>query len=117
MEISPTYIKKTNCLHCNEKFTTTKIRSRFVRVAKYESDLKPIYTDPTINPLLYNVAVCPSCGFSYTDEFSNYFPPGAKEEIAQKITSLWSERSLGEERTTEEAIETYKLALLSASVK
>jgi uncharacterized protein len=117
MEISPTYVKKTECLNCKEKFTTTKIRSRFVRVTKHESDLKPIYADPTINPLLYNVAVCPSCGFAYTDEFSSHFAPGVKEEIAQTITSLWSGRSFGNERTIDEAIEAYKLAYLSASVK
>ena len=111
MEISPTYVKKTDCLNCKEKFTTTKIRSRFVRVTKHESDLKPIYTDPTINPILYNVAVCPSCGFAYTDEFSSYFAPGVKDEITQMITSRWSGRSFGDERTTDEAIEAYKLCL------
>ena len=41
----------------------------------------------------------------------------AKDEIAQKITSQWNGRSFGEERTIDEAIETYKLAYLSASVK
>ncbi len=52
MEISPTYSKKTACLNCKEKFTTTKIRSRFVRVVEHESDFKPIYADPTINPII-----------------------------------------------------------------
>lgn len=117
MEISPTYVKKTDCLNCKEKFTTTKIRSRFVRVTKHESDFKPIYTDSSVNPILYNPAVCPSCGFAYTDEFTSYFAPGVKEEIAQKITSLWSGRSFGEERTIEEAIEAYKLAYVSANLK
>lgn len=117
MEISPTYDKKTDCLNCKEKFTTTKIRSRFVRVTKHDSDLKPIYTDPTINPILYNVAVCPNCGFAYTDEFSSYFAPGVKDEITKMITSRWSGRSFGDERTNDEAIEAYKLAYLSASVK
>src|SRR5690606_10315450 len=98
-------------------FTTTKIRSRFVRVTKHDSDFKPIYTDSSVNPILYNVSVCPNCGFAYTDEFSSYFAPGVKEEIAQKITSLWSGRSFGEERTIEEAIEAYKLAYVSANLK
>ena len=117
MEISPTYVKKTDCLNCKEKFTTTKIRSRFVRVTKHESDFKPIYADSNVNPILYNAAVCPNCGFAYTDEFTSYFAPGVKDEIAKKITSLWSGRSFGEERTIEEAIEAYKLAYVSANVK
>ncbi|MGG0669334.1 DUF2225 domain-containing protein [Lederbergia citrisecunda] len=117
MEVSATYVKKMDCLNCKEKFTTTKIRSRFVRVMKHESDFKPVYSDASINPILYNVAVCPNCGFAYTDEFSSYFAPGIHEEIAQTITSLWNGRSFGDERTIEEAIETYKLAYISASVK
>ncbi|MFS0688905.1 DUF2225 domain-containing protein [Sporosarcina sp. 179-K 8C2 HS] len=117
MEVSPTYVKKMECLNCIEKFTTTKIRSRFVRVTKHESDFKPIYADASVNPILYNVAVCPNCGFAFTDEFSSYFAPSVKEEIAQKITSLWSGRSFGDERTIDEAIEAYKLAYVSASVK
>lgn len=117
MEVSATYAKKMDCLNCKEKFTTTKIRSRFVRVTKHESDFKPIYADSTVNPILYNVAVCPQCGFAYTDEFSSYFAPGVKEEIAQRITSLWSGRSFGDERTIDEAVEAYKLAYVSANVK
>lgn len=117
MEVSPAYIKKLECINCKEKFTTTKIRSRFVRVTIHEHDFKPVYADSTVNPLLYNVAVCPHCGFSYTDDFSTYFAPGVKKEITNTITSLWSGRSFGEERTIDEAIETYKLAYLSASVK
>ena len=117
MEISPTYSKKISCLNCKMKFTTTKIRSRFVRVVEYESDFKPIYADPTINPLLYNVAVCPNCGFAFTDDFSSTFAPGVKDEITQTITSLWSGRSFGDDRTVEEAIEAYKLAYLSAKMK
>ncbi|MBD7985601.1 DUF2225 domain-containing protein [Sporosarcina sp. Sa2YVA2] len=117
MEISPAYMKKMECINCKEKFTTTKIRSRFVRVQKHDTDFKPVYADMAINPLLYNVAVCPHCGFSYTDDFSTYFAPGVKKEITDTITSLWSGRSFGNGRTIEEAIEAYKLAYLSASVK
>ncbi|QTD42702.1 DUF2225 domain-containing protein [Sporosarcina sp. Te-1] len=117
MEINPTYEKKIECLHCKEKFTTTKIRSRFVRVIKHESDFKPIYNNLDLHPLYYNVAVCPHCGFSFTEDFTPYFGPGVKEEISQTITSLWSGRSFGSKRTIDEAIESYKLAYLSASIK
>lgn len=117
MEVSPAYVKKLECMNCKDKFTTTKIRSRFVRVTDHEKDFQPIYADPTINPLYYHVAVCPHCGFSYTEDFSTYFAPGVKNEITKTITSLWSGRSFGEERTIDEAIETYKLAYLSASIK
>ena len=117
MEISPYYEKKMECINCKEIFLTTKVRSRFVRVSSHESDFKPVYTNPEVKPLLYNVAVCPHCGFSFTDEFAPYFAPGTKEEIFKKVTVQWNGRSYGAERDIDEAIETYKLAYLSAMYK
>ncbi|MBO0588715.1 DUF2225 domain-containing protein [Sporosarcina sp. E16_8] len=117
MEIRPFYDKKVACLYCKHNFTTTRIRSRFVRVSSHGSDFKPVYSDPEVNPIFYNVAVCPHCGFSFTDDFSPYFAPGTEKDIAERIASKWNERSFGAERTINEAIETYKLAYLSAMFK
>ncbi|WP_233201459.1 DUF2225 domain-containing protein [Sporosarcina sp. P13] len=117
VKISPFYEKKMQCLLCKEHFPTTRIRSRQARVSNHESDFRPIYINKEINPLFYNVAVCPHCGFAYTDDFSSYFAPGTKEMIAKNITSKWRSRSFGESRTQEQAIEAYKLAYLSAYFK
>jgi uncharacterized protein (DUF2225 family) len=117
MEISPFYDKKVACFYCKHNFTTTRIRSRFVRVSSHESDFKPVYSNPEVNPIFYNVAVCPHCGFSFTDDFSPYFAPGTEEDIAVRITSQWNGRSFGAERDIDKAIETYKLAYLSAMFK
>lgn len=117
MEISPYYDKKHTCLNCQQSFLSTKVRSRSIRIAQHDSDFKPNYAQPEINPLFYNVAVCPHCGFSFTEEFSPYFSPGTKEAIQQQITNRWNGRSLGHIRSIEEAIETYKLAFLCANVK
>jgi uncharacterized protein len=117
MEISPFYAKEISCMNCQEKFTSMRIRSRFVRVASHHSDFKPVYSNPEINPLYYNVAVCPHCGFSFTDDFSPYFIPGTKEAIAERITSQWNRRSFDSTRDIDDAIETYKLAYLSAMFK
>ena len=50
-------------------------------------------------------------------EFSPYFAPGTKEEISNKITENWNIRSYDSTRIIDEAIETYKLAYLSALYK
>ncbi|MGE7905954.1 DUF2225 domain-containing protein [Peribacillus sp. NPDC094092] len=63
------------CLLCKQKSTTKKVRSRFVKVTKYDTDFHPIYADPTVNALYYNIFVCPHCGFSYSEDFSRYSPP------------------------------------------
>ena len=117
MDISPFYDKKIDCINCKEKFTSTKIRSRFIRIAEHESDFRTLYKQPEINPIYYTVTVCPHCGFSFTDEFSPYFAPSTKDIIHEQITAKWTGRSFGNIRTPDEAIETYKLAFLSASLK
>lgn len=117
MEIKPFYKKKVTCTYCENKFTTTKIRSRFVRIVTYETDFKTVYPNTDVSPLYYNVHVCDSCGFAATEEFSPYFAPGTKKAIQQQITEKWKQRSFSEERSIEEAIETYKLAYLSGVVK
>lgn len=117
VEISPFYEKKMQCLLCKEHFPTTKIRSRQVRVIDHDSDFRPIYIDKEINPIFYNVAVCPHCGFAFTDDFAPYFAPGTKEMIAKNITAKWHSRSFGGERTKKQAVEAYKLAYLSANFK
>ncbi|WP_244888201.1 DUF2225 domain-containing protein [[Bacillus] enclensis] len=58
-ELTPYYDKKIQCLACRHSYSTTKIRSRFVKVKGHESDFCPVYGSDEINPLLYNVSVCP----------------------------------------------------------
>ncbi|MFJ8067314.1 DUF2225 domain-containing protein [Psychrobacillus sp. NPDC096426] len=117
MEISPYYQKSVECLHCKKKFTTTKVRSKFVKVESYASDFQPIYQNKEINPLLYNIFVCEHCGFSFTEEFSKYFAPGMKDEIQEKIANKWVPRSYGNERSIEEGISAYKLGIFCGTIK
>ncbi|MHA6258793.1 DUF2225 domain-containing protein [Sporosarcina sp. CAU 1771] len=117
INITAFYKKEVNCIHCKSNFKTIKIRSRFVRISSHETDFKPSYTNPLVNPLYYNVAVCPECGFSFTEDFSPYFAPGTKEDIDKHITSKWRKRSFEDERNIDQAIETYKLAYLCATFK
>lgn len=114
--VGPLYDKEFQCEVCESKFTSKKIRSRFIRSENVHSDFFTEYRGD-VNPYFYEVYVCPFCGYSFTDNFSHHFPPGVKEEIYVQITSNWKSRNYGGERTIEEAIQTYKLALLSARIK
>ena len=71
----------------------------------------------SVNALYYNIYVCPHCGFAYSKDFSKYFAPGTKEVIKEKICSNWVPHSFSEERTIDDAIQTYKLASYSATLK
>lgn len=117
MELTPYYQKDIECLNCKQKFKTTKVRSKFIKVESHHTDFQPIYENKEINPLLYNIFVCEHCGFSFTDDFTKYFAPGVKEIIQEQISSKWAPRTYGNERSIEEGIMTYKLGILSGTLK
>jgi uncharacterized protein len=115
--VSPFYEKELECRLCGESFTTTRLRTRFVKVDHYETDFCPIYQSNEINPLLYHINVCPHCGFSYSDDFSRYFPPASKEDLIEKVCSHWVSRDFGKTRSIQAAIGTLKLAAYCAGIK
>ncbi|MGM0845857.1 MAG: DUF2225 domain-containing protein [Bacillota bacterium] len=116
-EITPFYQRNIECLFCKSTFQSTKIRSRFIKLSCHETDFRPVYKDPESNPLLYNVNVCPGCGFSFTDDFTQYVIPALKSDIQEKLTNHWTKQDFGGSRSTLEAINTYKLAVLSGTLK
>ncbi|WP_339213587.1 DUF2225 domain-containing protein [Solibacillus sp. FSL W8-0372] len=117
MIISPYYEKDVECLNCKKKFPTLKVRSKSIKVDHTESDFHPIYADNQVNALYYNVFVCQHCGFSFTEDFNQYFAPGVKEQITIQISNNWIPHNFKSERTVFDAIQAYKLALLCATIK
>jgi uncharacterized protein len=111
------YDRNIQCLVCNKNYTTKKIRSRFVRAVKHDTDFCSYYQPEENNPLLYYVHVCPHCGFSASEEFTSYFPPQTLEQIKEKICSQWSGMNYCGIRSVRDAISTYKLAIYSATLK
>lgn len=99
---------------CHHEFTSKKLRSRSIRVEKIENDLYTTYKDPNNNPTLYEVFVCDACGYAFTEQFKERMTNETRENFKQNISAHWKEQSFSDERTHEEAITTYKLALLSA---
>lgn len=115
--MEPLYDKKFQCPICSHSFTSKKIRSRFIKLESSGTDFCPTYANPEFNPILYQITVCPACGFSFSDDFSDYFPPGTKEMIKEKVCSHWNPHSFSHKRTVEDAIKTYKLAVYCAVLK
>lgn len=58
-ELQPLFSRNLQCPLCHEKFTSMKVRSKCIKVEKYDTDFCPIYTEDSINGLLYNILVCP----------------------------------------------------------
>ena len=115
--IEPLYDKKYHCLLCSHAFTSKKIRTRFIKLESTDTDFCPSYSDPEYNPILYQITVCPSCGFSFSDDFSTYFPFGTRENIQEKVCSNWKPHSFSSKRTIKDSIKTYMLAVYCATLK
>ncbi|MGE8207555.1 DUF2225 domain-containing protein [Heyndrickxia sp. NPDC080065] len=115
--LTPYYEKKLQCLLCKTNFISTKIRSSFVKVDFYDKDFCPNYFSDEVNPLFYSVFVCPHCGFSFTEYFSKYFPPGTREDIINKVSNRWVSQDYGKIRKIKHAIASYKLAAYCGEIK
>ncbi len=108
------YDKKVGCPVCNKEHTTKKVRSSAIRMTKRDEDFCPYYNSE--NPLFYGVFVCPNCGYSSLESSFMKISNSEKEKIKTIITAKWNQRSFEKERTLEEAIEVYKLALLGHQI-
>jgi len=113
--VEPLYQVKVQCLNCEASFETSRVRPSFKKSYKKDSDFCSYYK--TINPDFYVVRVCPSCGFSTSDNYEEKITPRQKQTFQEKFGNNWSMRDYGGERSWEEALQTYKLALICGQIK
>lgn len=108
------FYKKYACPICESKFDSPKVRSKYLRVQKIDNDYCKHYE--TVNPLFYEIMVCPACGFAFDESILNTrLSPGQKEKVKGLLATVWRSRPLkeyGGERSLEQAVETFLLALL-----
>lgn len=113
--MEPLYLSKVSCSCCDTSFTTSRVRPSFKRQHKTDSDFCGYYKDG-INPEYYVVRVCPECGFSSTENSTSKLSDKQRSNYWEQIGKQWRKRDYSGERTLEQALETYKLALLCAQI-
>lgn len=110
------YAKKLKCPVCADAFTSMRPRSSMLKVDKRDSDFCVHYKND-INPLFYDVYVCPHCGYAaLSDQFDKISAEGKKLHM-DNLAKNWVPRDYSGERTLDQALECYKLALLCAQVR
>ena len=79
------FMKKMTCPVCGTDFQSPKVRRSKYFVSKVDTDFCTYYKRE--NPLYYNVHICPSCGYGYTEKFP---PPSdvSKEEIMNHFSKF-----------------------------
>lgn len=106
------YDVEIKCPVCRKKFTTKKIRHSRLRLKERQADFLNIYEEE--NPIKYNIFVCPHCGFAaYEESYENGIKDYFAKNIKGAISSKWRVRDFGKKRSLDQAIVTYKLALLN----
>lgn len=114
MEVEPLYQLTAHCPACQHDFKTSRIRPKFKQVERMDSDFCPHYKQEALNPDYYVVQVCDRCGCATTEHAKKTW---SEQDVAQfnaQVSAHFSSRDYGGERTLAQAIETYKLALLTA---
>ncbi|WP_425059589.1 hypothetical protein SCACP_01800 [Sporomusa carbonis] len=109
----PTYSVEKECPICKQKFSVTRVRSRQVMV-KQDSDFCAYFKD--VNPYYYTVWVCSNCGYAAADTYFDDISVAAKDKIAKFLSQRTVNVNFSGERTREQAIATYKLALFFADL-
>lgn len=108
-KINLLYHKEITCPVCNNEFSSKKVRFSKLRLIKRDEDFLSYYED--INPLVYNIFVCPNCGYSATEDKYKELSQEDRKIILDKISAKWNKRSYGDIRDIEDGIESHKLAL------
>ncbi len=110
--MEPLFQIKVTCICCEQSFQTSRVRPSLKRAVRADTDFCSYFK--TVNPDYYVVRVCPYCGFASTENFSETINEKQKAIYYDKMGSHWKNRDYGGERSAQDALECYKLSLLTA---
>lgn len=111
--MEPLYQSKIECICCEMTYQTSRVRPSFKRAKSTDTDFCGYYK-PEVNPDFYVVRVCPNCGFASTENGLERLNDQQKQQYHEKIGNRWQSQDYCNERNEQQAMSTYKLALLSA---
>jgi len=107
---------EVECPVCHRQVTVKRIRRSALRLHSRDTDSMPVYHD--INPLFYEIWLCNHCGYAASQ--SSFTQPLMKVEaelILKNISSKWRAKEYPPLYDADVAVERFKLALLSATVR
>lgn len=108
------YDKSYTCPLCGKNFTSKAIRVGKNQVTTIDSDLYAHYS--LINPLLYDIILCPHCGYSTFSKAFGVLLPKQKDWLNELLASK-APCTYKEPATIEDAILKHKMALLASITK
>jgi uncharacterized protein len=110
------YDKIYECPVCESSFKERTVKNSKIRLVSTDTDLRSYY-EP-IDPFLYDVVLCSSCGYTaVTSFFSKKMHQKYIDLISKGITSKFKPHIYPPVFDVDIAIERYKLALLNCLIK
>lgn len=101
--------KEYACPLCSGRFRTLKPRQKHIMVEKSDEDFCLYYK--TVNPLYYEINVCPGCGYSFNSSTYGPVKPELKKGLARMLADRWHSVNYCGSRTLEDAVQTFLLAI------
>ena len=115
-EAEKLFDKRYICPICENDFTSKTVKTGKARVIRTDMDLRNIYED--IEPLKYDVILCPKCGYAALSRFFPNVTSIQQKYISEKITPNFKPvAEEGEEYSFEYALFRYRIAFANAVVK
>lgn len=106
------YEKSNKCIICNNSFSSKRLRATACRLDKREEDFYTSYKGH--NPMHYEILVCPHCGYAASEASFNSLSPKEITDIKEMLSGKIIGRSFCGERTVNDALDSFKLALFMA---
>jgi uncharacterized protein (DUF2225 family) len=106
------YEKSNKCIICNNSFSSKRLRATACRLDKREEDFYTSYKGH--NPMHYEILVCPHCGYAASESSFNSLSPKEITNIKEMLSGKIIGRSFCGERTVNDALDSFKLALFMA---
>lgn len=108
--------KSYECPVCYQGFKAKTVRSGKLRSLGTDRDLRPLYDQ--MEPLKYDVVICPHCGYAALTRFFGGLTAGQIKAIKENISANFHPvKEEQETYTYEEALYRYKLCLANTIVK
>lgn len=108
--------KSYECPVCYEKIKSRTLRAGKARLIHSDQDLRPVYEN--IEPLKYDVIMCPKCGYTALTRYFGGLTAGQVKDIKENISKSFKAAVAQKETYTyDEALYFYKMTLANAIVK
>lgn len=109
------YEKTYKCPVCMNEVKSKTVKVGKAKLSYKDTDLMPRYDD--INPLFYDVVLCPACGYAALSRYFSKIKHPQAQLIKSTITPKFKMKVYPDLYDEDIAIERYKLALLNAVIK